>query len=1760
MAILNAENEERSQTSASPRPFHKPPLFMRTIVPKGAINHSISCSLLPPHALSRAFSSRKPPPALKSCRQLVTSTGVELHVFTVDDDTLSLQPLTSLMLHSPIYDIAVVSSPVPGRDILVVLSNSANILFLQFDDSTRNLRCTGQFCVVRPAPTSIDTPRLMVTHPSRRLVAVSSFGNTISVFPVLFLLAQITAGFVVSAQIEGTVLSLAFLEDDDSGVVGEAILIALIQKGNNQYIEVFAVGVADSTGGLSIVSLGSMVTCASRSEDLPVERARYKLFGEPLRPSPSAVGVAPLSGCPFQFAVFARGKVIAVDARNVILKRHSRNEVPTSMRLEDDVVRTRSPHYNPSPSSPGPSKNSMSAPLSPLPNSSNSDMMRTPEGQMIPRPNTSEQQYSTPTGSDAGHSGDNDGFITPVQSRIRLEPPAAPIQTRRSRSSRDDVIPIGILGRRGLNANEIAKLKPGEDYLRYLFKPESISLDTGYVNGVATAWVDARDHFHNVNDCCNGLYFVTESGAVYVLRWSNGSMAGSTTFTIQISVSDESSRKAASRQFCLDYVGDVGPTVSLASLDRELLFIATDCFDASLRRVHPPSPSSPEQNGNRRFPVFNRSRGRCDGGRYGLEVRQEFLNLSPISDFAFSKNGNVSFEKSSSSSLAVHPQVDENIAGLTASPDPILKDSKLALNRVLDGAPGERDLIVCSGIGRYGSVRWIRPGSPVNIYASSDPTFTACNDMWSLQFTSSATHDSAIVFSFAEATRLLLSVPSPDLMSSTFELGKAPMVGSLIDGTESSGLVTTTRSIRVGLLQDGVIAQIHARGVRLVNLKNASEIELSDLVINGVLSSNLYEAVADWLPPDDSFISVGAIRGGFVAISVIHKKSMKGTLVLLKYVSNSSKHGWLTVVSSTDLEHELSCIEIPDWFDNNKSTVASTGLPPIAILGTYEPSVEARLLGPTLEVVCKRQTFPWTLEPHGSFSQKGSTMTRAAPDLLGNRGKASAIVTTSKTTSDLEPSNVMVAVPESLCAVTFDGKKVLCAGLRDGSVMSFSFDEYVGKEGTESGSSSEVRLVIIGHRKLGHRPVTLKEVDCAVGHVIIGATDRPWMYDGSSRQKHWVPLAFNEIQALSSYSVPGANRCFGTVADDNVFYICGIRRISEVSVESIYIGATPRRVLSLHSPPNHILVASSYDPDNASEESIAMESEKQRDSSQLRLTRTSELRLYDSQEKELKFYSLLMDWEYVHFLENWGSFIVVGTSIGKRSYYDTGSEEKCKWGRLLLFMATSRTMDLSNKDASTGAKNSPAVALALCSEVILPGAVLAGAVSTSDDVLVISCNQEVLVFTNNRPHSVLVEVARVSARMLVVGLSIKDDIVSVIDQKDSICFYQLRVKPLRLVRDRSDHKRRAISDAILIDRTLAVATDHSGGFFSIGYEEEDDPPLLQKGLRAAAMRVPLLRATQQIENQNSVERLAWAESLGLVGPLDDNYEAMNTENDFELPDEMLEAVEAHEQPEATVTQANPAIPGVIGLPSPPFMGIGNQLIAADIQMEPEADIPFIDEVGDDDAFMNEVDDIGGNGGDIAINNEAEGAEDILGIENGANADDAVTNNNASGNSSSEKNRIPRNLVSHHSFALRDIALRVRIGSFSRAEQKSLGKLVGLSEGPRHPDENVIMLGTVGGAITTAVAMSAESYVLLSKIEGLLRKQSEITGDVTAGLDNFRALYGPRAVGVVDGDLLRLFEGLNYNHKLGIADMVGNRGERGVLYIEGLINDLCDRVG
>lgn len=1497
--------------------------------------------------------------------------------------------------------------------------------------------------------------------------------------------------------------------------------------------------------GLAVSRTANMIPCVNRPDDIAVARAASKLSGEPQKYTPSAIAVTRLANCPYMFAVFVPGKVAAGDARTVLKGIENGDPAPMSVCLDNEehgqnLTSHLLGYSNVSPST---------------------------SGQMQPL-----------------RSADS---LTPTQTPDRgvSEAPVFSMALRRS---------IRLMNEVGGGVRR--EREGGEEHLLYLSVPAYVTLETGEGMIPITAWTDARDHFLEENDDTNGLYFVTESGAMFVLRWSESVQEGTATFRIP----GDERLVESKKHFYVSFVGDVGPAVSIAALDHRLIYIANDGVDGSLRKLHLPKVDLQGLHPK----VMSGLRGRGVIGpeqrRFGLEVRQEFLNLSPISDFVIvpsakkqmrrekrsrgavgdeenrqslgrfeeRDNGHSESrlgktESSPHTNMRVDEKVEEKGLQLGTSRDfktlvretPDSEEDVSASSHVLHGSSRESEIIVCSGFGRHGSIRLIRPGGPVNIFASSAHTFAACNDMFPIHFTKDSVFHAGISLSFAQSSGILYSV-TVDPEEQMEAEDSASVVAKLIDGTEATGIRSDLRTIAIGALEDGVLAQVHENGVRVILLKKMNKLPRERIIANGILKESLYEHIVDWTPPEGGFISVGTVGCGFALVCVIRNGQECPLLCLLKLYPNEFSKG-LCMVSSTPLEQELSCVSIPEWAAvRSDLDFAPSPFLPVAVLGTYLPSIQVRLLGPTMEVLDQRVTSPWgrhLKRDHGPPTEMNSSHS--------SRWQQNVDVSEDSLTTYLS-----TAVPESLCAVSFGGKRLIFAGLRDGSAVCFSFEDADVDEKMDPGSIAGAHLTIESHKKLGNRPVVLKSAVVAVGLVVIGQAERPWMCMsmGGTRMQ-WIPLSFTETSALCAYSILGAERCIAVVGEDGALHICGIRRRSEVSVKSIHVGATPRRVLAVSYPDDSIVVATSQERrseagnygrgDSAFLGPWASQVGFRAlggDSPTGQIV-NSELRVYNRKLRVQTGSKFLLAGEQVHVLLSWLGYVVVGTSSDICVVQASASQKICKRGRLRLLSL------LSKGGASASLAPTARTKFLVCSEVVLPGAVLSGAAHPSAGVLIVSCNEEVIVFGVLKSRRILLEITRVALRALVVSISIYDDLICVADRKDSITLFNFAGG--KLIRDRSDHRRRTISDSVLVDRTMAVAVDRRGGFFSVGYEEGDAPtPPLGNcadiiGVHDLLGTYESLATVRQAVNAALATHGAGERSLDGFG---EEFDVINPEGSAE---NTAESSDYAQEGEATTDATGSAGHG--------SSGSDHVMIATSAESQDENpsgnSTSFGDTEGAEANTMNPTQTTGGNLTEVV------GQPNIPGITNAlANILNQTVATGGSGSNWNDTTAIARNLVCHHSFNLSETCLRVRHGSFNRcekAQELEERKQVCESQPLKCRDEffreasSGVFCGTLGGALVAAVPMHVRTFGLLGRVEAEMSVHPSIAGPALGSCHKtFRAIYGKRAEGVIDGDLLKHFSMLNRSSKMEICWRVGYPGEEGMLYIEALIQDLTDRVG
>lgn len=1399
-----------------------------------------------------------------------------------------------------------------------------------------------------------------------------------------------------------------------------------------------------------------------------------------------------------------------------------------------------------------------------------------------------------------------------------------------------------------------------------------------------------------------GSYLVTESGNLYALRWSTVMHRdGVSCYVIPNTVSgcNTSQRKSRSlshsapRFYSLDCVGHVGPAVALASLDLNLLFIANDGADGSLRRV-----CVSEERSSQSSSKWLHQRCR----RYEVGICQEYLNLAPISDFVVIQSaccqgncrqvrcppdfghcgsdrhdhhGQVSVASSKADCSTFPDGTSRTFCGVDVGSDRYEERDSTRQERSESDSSGDRhngsvmkgpysprrqriqtsrnmrtsdsrketELIVGSGLGRNGTVRLLRFGVPVSVFSVSAPMFPSCNGMWSVAPRSiSATHN-FLVLSFAESTGVFFTAPS----AANEVPGK---LADLIDGSEASSFILTQRTICAGRVNDGVLAQVYHYGVRFIVLAKADELlnppQRRHGVVQGAVAQNCY----DWNVPVGGYVSAGCIGAGYVVLAML-QPNKSPELVLLQYrnVAADATERGPRVVSVSSLGHEVSAMSLPTWYDdaergNFGASCSPARIRPVFIMATYAPGIEIRALRADMSLLARVVVDPsWNDLPipmkrdacqemfhniAGYFEVDEHADHGARCSDVGDSACTDAgCATRGKHNGDLSSLGTRHVGPvlESLCAVCVSGRCLVFAGSRDGHVLKYDIVQRAekGKERARSSRASELhswQLKLISRRQLGLKPVRVSVVHIASGKAILAECERPWLLCLVSNMWRWMPTNFAETRAATSFSVPGASRCIAFVADDDKLYLCGIRRLLPVSVSTINVGDTPSRVLPLNGKSDNVLVATSRE--DISSPGIPTDEFKgylrrgfprstqalagrrghghltSRDNFGLPDIRdscsgiesTSDIRLFSGRNRTLTSRMSLLPGELVHVLLQWTTYIVVGTSIDLRRSYSQKTPIRDR-GRLLLLAvencnlsqdihgqsrASSSTFhenDVPYSQHTSGGREAgtESSSIRACCEVVLPGAMLAGAVSEAQDMLVASSNEHIFVFGLCNDKLAIAEVARVSTRMLVVSISLYRDMICVADRRDSAAFYRIDFQSRRLVRDRGDFRKRMIADIVSVDRYTAIATDKQGYLLSLSYENSDrahlprcDPSIVSD--------VATRCQSDVFDSCHYSDMLAHNEFPQLHG-LDALFDIASMQDD-----EHEEVVDSNNAPSSSSgSEDEEEGDGLDGDGMAPmsvsFHAQNDEMVQYDVPSHALAISGNNHDAGEnagadsentaDHPDMMEPSNAQSAEGAAEIDDESDDtADDENDVEDDEGpGDDQMIDEESSIDTNAQRSDVPqpvqRNLQCEHTFNLNDTALRLRM-------RRNISICNGGDRDPEDDDpfwasrSNTVVVGSLSGAIFVCVPTSREEFRVLQNVAAALSTCRSIVGiAVSSSHDHFRSAYGKSATGTVDGDLLELFCSLDLPDQLAVASAAGYDGIQNVHRISALIDDLCD---
>jgi splicing factor 3B subunit 3 len=376
-------------------------------------------------------------------------------------------------------------------------------------------------------------------------------------------------------------------------------------------------------------------------------------------------------------------------------------------------------------------------------------------------------------------------------------------------------------------------------------------------------------------------------------------------------------------------------------------------------------------------------------------------------------------------------------------------------------------MFACCGMCPGGSLRVLRNGVNVEKLLSTEATYQGVTGLWTLRMRITDVFHSFLVLSFVEETRIL-------------------SVGlSFNDISDAVGFQPDVCTLACGLVADGLLVQIHSKGVKLC---------LPTAYAHPGGAPLTSPVCTNWYP--DVSISVGAVGHNIVIVAT----SNPCCLYILGVRSSSFQYE-LYETQHVQLQYEISCISIPPG-DCTPDNVASNSVEgndrpakvdvhKFAVIGTHKPSVEILSLD----------------------SGEGFRLLATGPISLNN----------------VLGAPISGCVPENVRFVTAERFYIL-AGLRNGMLLRFEseasehyFPGSFYKDCSTSTPSFNTILQLISIRRIGITPVVLVPMHDSANADIVVLSDRPWLLHAARHSLAYSSISFlpaSHVTPVSSVDCP----------------------------------------------------------------------------------------------------------------------------------------------------------------------------------------------------------------------------------------------------------------------------------------------------------------------------------------------------------------------------------------------------------------------------------------------------------------------------------------------------------------------------------------------------------------------------------------------------------------------------------------------------------------
>ncbi|XP_072950937.1 uncharacterized protein [Typha angustifolia] len=422
-------------------------------------------------------------------------------------------------------------------------------------------------------------------------------------------------------------------------------------------------------------------------------------------------------------------------------------------------------------------------------------------------------------------------------------------------------------------------------------------------------------------------------------------------------------------------------------------------------------------------------------------------------------------------------------------------------------------IFACCGMSPEGSLRIIRSGISVEKLLRTASIYVGVAGIWTLRMKETDIHHSFLVLSFVEETRVL-------------------SVGlSFNDVSDAVGFQPDVCTLACGLMADGLLVQIHNRGVRLCLPTTFAHPDGAPFSV---------PICTSWCP-DKVTIIVGAVGHELVIVAT----SSPCILYILGVRLLSAYHYELYEIRHMKLLDEVSCISIPREGvklgplasklsannDHRTSIPHKNKVGKIVVIGTHKPSVE---------ILSLEHDEPYSV---GVLAVGLISINNAFGCPISG------------------------CIPEDVRLVSIDRSYIL-SGLRNGMLLRFEWPALSAI--SQSEESMPVFLELIAVRRIGISPVVLVPLQDSPDADIIVLSDRPWLLHSARHSLAYSSISFQQATHVTPVSSVDCPMGILFVAENSLNLVEMVHN-KRLNVQKFSIAGTPREVL-YHSKSKTLLV------------------------------------------------------------------------------------------------------------------------------------------------------------------------------------------------------------------------------------------------------------------------------------------------------------------------------------------------------------------------------------------------------------------------------------------------------------------------------------------------------------------------------------------------------------------------------------------------------------